>query len=76
MARALHATMLALLSPALLSAQGGNAAERAFDAFWKAKSVKSAEKASAAIVASGASFAEVYDRLAAGRPYAKPTVLF
>jgi predicted esterase len=69
MARSFNATMLVLLCPAWLSAQSGNAVDQAFQAFWKADSVKSAEKASAGIVASGASFTDVYERLADGRPY-------
>jgi predicted esterase len=68
-AGALNATVLALLCPAFLSAQGNDVVDRAFEAFWKADSVKSAEKASAGIVASGASFADAYERLADGKSY-------
>lgn len=43
--------------------------DRAFETFWNAGSAKSAEKAAAGILASGASFSTVFERLAEGRSY-------
>ncbi len=60
---------LAVLCPVLASAQEKTAVDRAFDAYWNAGSPKAAEKAAAGILATGATFAVIHERLAAGRPY-------
>ena len=65
----LQGAFLALLCPPLAAAQDASALDRAFEAFWNAGSAKGAEKAAAGILASGASFATVRERLAKGRPY-------
>lgn len=63
-------TLLALLQPGALGALEDPAAvERAFEAFWKANSVEAATKAKEAILATGASFTTVLERLEDGRVY-------
>ena len=49
-------------------AQEPSAVDRAFDSFWNAGSVKAADKAAEGIVAAGAAFSTVLERLADGRP--------
>lgn len=61
---------MALLCPASLAARQQDAFDRALDAFWKAGSAKAAEKASEAILATGAPFSVILERLADGRAYA------
>jgi predicted esterase len=61
--------LMAALCASSLRAQDEAALDRAFDAFWSASSTKSAEKAAAGILASGAGFDAIRDRLAVGRPY-------
>lgn len=70
MRRSPSLALLTLLCPGLLVAQQPDALESAFDAFWKAGSPKAAEKAAGGIVATGAPFAAIFERLADGRPYA------
>ena len=60
---------MAVLGAAPLGAQDTAAIDRAFEAFWNAGSAKAAEKAATGILATGASFAAVQERLADGRPY-------
>lgn len=65
---------LALALLTLLCARGGQAQDaaldRAFEAFWDAGSSREAEKAAQGIAATGAPFAAILERLAAGRAYA------
>jgi len=69
MRRILRGVLLAVLCPILSDAQDQAALDRAFEALWNAGSVKAAEKAGAAIVATGVPFATVRERLAQGRPH-------
>jgi len=69
MRRILRGVFLAVPCPALAGAQNNAALDRAFEVFWNAGSSKAAEKAAAGILATGAPFAEVHERLAAGRRY-------
>ena len=67
MRRVFQTVCLAILCPAAAGAQDATGLDRAFEGFWNAGSAKGAEKAAAGIVASGASFARVLERLAQGR---------
>lgn len=62
-------TLLAILFPAALVAREEPAIDRAFELFWKAGSIEGAEKAAKAILATGAPFTTVLERLEDGRPY-------
>jgi len=69
MRRILRGVFLAVLCPVLSGAQDNAALDRAFEVYWNAGSPRAAEKAAAGILATGAPFAAVHERLAAGRPY-------
>ena len=69
MRRILRGVSLAILCPLLASAQENAALDQAFEAFWNAGSPKAAQNAVAGILATGATFAVVHERLVNGRPY-------
>jgi predicted esterase len=69
MRRILRCGVLALLGVSSLEAEDNAALDRAFEAWWSAGSEKASLKAATLIVATGAPFSVVHDRLAKGRTY-------